>query len=79
MHSALLCTVALLLPYQDTLTSVSQTAVLVMILVREMVFHIMQWQFEFLKFKTKLLIQGLWATSAHLQHKNCTLLLSAQL
>lgn len=80
MHSALLCTAALLLPYQGTLTSVSQTAVLVMVLVSEMVFHIRQWQSEFLKFKIKLLIQGLWATTnAHLQHRNCALLLSVQL
>lgn len=68
------CPPAHLLPYQDT-----RTAVVVMPLVRDVTFHIMQWKFEFLKFKTKLLIQVLRATSAHLQHKNSTLLLSAQL
>lgn len=68
------CPPAHLLPYQDTLT-----AVVVMPLVREVACHITQWKFEFLKFKTKLLIQVLRTTSAHLQHKNSTLLLSAQL
>lgn len=68
------CPPAHLLPYQDTLT-----AQVMIPLVREVAFHITQWKFEFLKFKTKLLIQILRATSAHLQCKNSTLLLLAQL
>ena len=75
MHSALQCAVALL--FICSLIHIP-TAV-VMQLVREPFFYITQWTFSFLEFKTKLLIQAQRATSAHLQHKNNTLLTSAQM